>query len=85
MAATSWSAILSMLCSMHADRVQIERGRRCDERGRVDCRHPDSRLVNLEQVSDQGVEVDVGVGKVEKCELLPVPRRSQLLHSPFDS
>lgn len=43
------------------------------ERGRVDCGHPDSGLVDLEKVGNEGVEVDVGVGEVVEGQLLPVP------------
>ena len=43
------------------------------ERGRVDCGHPDSGLVDLEEVGNEGVEVDVGVGEVVEGQLLPVP------------
>ncbi len=43
------------------------------ERGRVDGRHPDARLVDLEQVRDERVEVDVRVGEVVEGQFLPVP------------
>ena len=46
---------------------------RGDERGGVDGRHPDSGLVDLEQVCDQRVEVDVRVREVVEGEFLPVP------------
>lgn len=39
----------------------------------VDRGHPDSGLVDLEQIGDQGVEVDVGVREVVEGEFLPVP------------
>ena len=39
----------------------------------VDSRHPDARLVDLEEVCDQRVEVDVGVGEVVECQFLPIP------------
>jgi hypothetical protein len=41
--------------------------------GRINGRHPDSGLVNFEQVGNEGVEIDIGVGEVVECELLPVP------------
>jgi hypothetical protein len=44
------------------------------EGGRVDRRHPDAGLVDFEEVGDEGVEVDVGVGEVVEGELLPIPR-----------
>lgn len=43
------------------------------EGGRVDGRHPDSGLVDFEEVGDKGVEVDVGVGEVVEGQLFPVP------------
>jgi len=39
----------------------------------VHSRHPDASLVNLEKIGDQGIEVNIGVGKVIKGELFPVP------------
>ena len=46
----------------------------CHERGGVDGGHPNSGLVDLEQVGNQRVEIDVGISKIVKRELLPVPR-----------
>ena len=43
------------------------------ERRWVHGRHPDASLVNLEEVSDQGIEVNIRVGKVVKGELFPIP------------
>lgn len=39
---------------------------------RVDSRHPNARLVGLEQIGDQLVEIDIGVGVVVEGQLLPV-------------
>ena len=52
------------------------------ERSRVDGRHPDARLVNLEEIGDQGVEVDVRIGKVVKRQFLPVPASRPLAKRP---
>lgn len=54
-------------------RLQTKRGSRSLEGGRVDSRHPNSRLVDFEEVGDEGVEVDVAVGEVVEGELLAVP------------
>ena len=43
------------------------------EGGGVDGGHPDAGLVDFEEVGDERVEVDVGVGEVVEGELLPVP------------
>jgi hypothetical protein len=45
---------------------------RVDDGGWVDGRHPDADLVLLENVDDEGVEVDVGFGVVEEGELVIV-------------
>lgn len=52
----------------------LQSQRRTRERGWVNSRHPDSSLVDLEEISDEGVEVDVRVGEIVEGELLPVPR-----------
>lgn len=40
---------------------------------RVHGRHPYPRLVNFEQIGDEGVEIDIRIGKIVESELLPVP------------
>lgn len=77
------SLILTALAARRAttdtDRTRPDATRRLDPKGRtgkrgwIDGRHPDSRLVDLEKVCDQGVEIDVRVGKVVERKLLPVP------------
>jgi hypothetical protein len=44
-----------------------------NERGWIDCRHPNPGLVDLEEIRHKRVEVDVGIGKVIEGELFPVP------------
>ena len=44
---------------------------------RIDGRHPDANFVLLEQVCDEVVEVDVGLGIVEVRQLVVVPGHSQ--------
>lgn len=51
----------------------LETKRWTGERCRVDGRHPNSGLVDLEKICYQGVEVDVSIGKVVECKLLPIP------------
>ena len=51
--------------------------RQTGERGRIDGRHPDAGLVDLEELGDERVEVDVRVGKVVEGQLLPVPADDQ--------
>lgn len=51
-------------------------GRR--ERCRIDSRHPNSGLVDLEQIGYQRVEVDIGVRKVIKGQFLPIPTTVRL-------
>ncbi len=43
------------------------------ERCRVDGRHPDACLVDLEELGDERIEVDVCVSKVIKGQFLPIP------------
>jgi hypothetical protein len=43
------------------------------ERSGVDRGHPNACFVDLEEVGDQGIEVDVGVSEVVECQLLPIP------------
>jgi hypothetical protein len=55
-------------------RLETQGGSGGLEGGRVDRRHPDAGLVDFEQVSDQGIEVDVGVCEVVEGELLAIPK-----------
>lgn len=48
-----------------------------DKTCRIDGRHPNSRLVDLEKIRDERVEVDVRVGKVVEGKLLPIPLECQ--------
>ena len=48
-------------------------GRWRHKRGRVDGRHPDSRLIDLEQVRHERIKIDVRIRKVVKSKFLPVP------------
>jgi hypothetical protein len=47
--------------------------RRACERRRINCRHPNPSLVDLEQICDERVEVDISIGKVVESELFPIP------------
>jgi hypothetical protein len=53
-------------------RLDLHEAGRVDDGGWVDGRHPDADLVLLENVDDEGVEVDVGFGVVEEGELVIV-------------
>lgn len=47
---------------------------RIDDRCRIDSRHPNADLVLLEQVGNELVEVDIGLGIVEVGELVVIAR-----------
>lgn len=74
--ASSASGTITALRHLGELRETAEGRCRGDERRWVDGRHPDPGLVDLEEVGDQGVEVDVGVGKVVESKFFPVPRTS---------
>ena len=46
------------------------------EGGRIDSGHPDACLVDFEEIGHKRIEINVGIRKVVKGELLPVPRCS---------
>lgn len=50
------------------------------ERRGIDRRHPDSSLVNLEEIGHKLVEVDIRFGEVEVGQLLPVAVRGSVKH-----
>ncbi len=47
------------------------------ERSWIDGGHPDSCFIDLEKISDERIEVDVGVGEIVESKLFPVPKTSQ--------
>jgi len=61
-------------CTRSDSRAMLTNASFVGERGRVDSRHPDTSLVNLEQISDKIIEVDIGIGVVVECELVQVPK-----------
>ena len=76
----SWlraSVALSRSAYTHSSRSDatgsLKAERRACERGRINRRHPNPSLVDLEQICDKGVEVDISIGKVVESELLPIP------------
>jgi hypothetical protein len=46
------------------------------ERSGIDSRHPNPRLVYLEQVCYKRVEIDIGVRKIVERQLFPIPKLS---------
>lgn len=72
-AALSVRRILTVEWIAHCTRALQASSWRCHEGSRVNCGHPDSGLVDLEQVRDQRIEVDVRVREVVEGKLLPVP------------
>ena len=53
------------------------------EGGRVDSGHPDTSLIDFEEICDERIEVDVGVCEVIECEFLPVPAQLSVNWSNF--
>ena len=45
------------------------------ERCWVDRGHPDPSLVDLEEVGDQGVEINIRIGEIVERQFLPVPKQ----------
>ena len=49
-------------------------GRRWRNEGSwIDRRHPNPRLIYLEEIRNKRVEIDIGIGKIIEGELFPVP------------
>lgn len=73
--------------SAHADSSRSNTARslqthgRAGEGSRVDGRHPDSGLVDLEEVGDKRIEVDVCVSEIVECQLLPIPTHQRQQYS----
>lgn len=53
-------------------KLQPREGRK--KRRRIYCRHPNSRFVDLEEVSNQRIEIDVGISKIIERQFFPIPR-----------
>jgi len=74
-----WWASLTLCGSADSNRARtdaagsLETERRAGEGSRVNGGHPDSRLVDFEEICNERVEVDVSIGEVVESELLPVP------------
>lgn len=73
LAAVRWTGTTKSKSARSYSTWRLKSSGRSRKGSRVDSGHPDAGFVYFEEVSDEGVEIDVGIREVVKGQLLPIP------------